>query len=414
MHDSSHHQGGPSCSTCGHQHHHDEEAQQEERQLRNALQQIRHKLLVMSGKGGVGKSSVAVTLALALAWRGFKVGIMDVDLHGPNVLRMLGLREALDLTHGSFVLPGDLSDNLKVISIEALMQNRDSAVIWRGPLKHRVIQQFITDVEWGQLDYLIIDSPPGTGDEPLSVAQTIPDAQAIIVTTPQEISLADVRKSINFCRKVNMKILGLVENMSHLICPKCGEQIPLFKSGGGEKTAQVMKVPLLGSLPFDYNVVEAGDAGQMPLLKLKKSPYLETFKPIVDNIVEILDKEAAEKGTQARQPGTAKFAFPLENGRLAEHFGHAQQYALLTVQDHNILNQEVVTPPPHEPGVLPAWMEELEVTHIFAAGMGSRAQALFQQKGIEVITGAPLLSPEELLQQYFDKSLVTGPNVCDH
>ncbi|MBW1917773.1 MAG: P-loop NTPase [Deltaproteobacteria bacterium] len=414
MHDSSHHQGGPSCSTCGHQHHHDEEAQQEERQLRNALQQIRHKLLVMSGKGGVGKSSVAVTLALALAWRGFKVGIMDVDLHGPNVLRMLGLREALDLTHGSFVLPGDLSDNLKVISIEALMQNRDSAVIWRGPLKHRVIQQFITDVEWGQLDYLIIDSPPGTGDEPLSVAQTIPDAQAIIVTTPQEISLADVRKSINFCRKVNMKILGLVENMSHLICPKCGEQIPLFKSGGGEKTAQVMKVPLLGSLPFDYNVVEAGDAGQMPLLKLKKSPYLETFKPIVDNIVEILDKEAAEKRTQARQPGTAKFAFPLENGRLAEHFGHAQQYALLTVQDHNILNQEVVTPPPHEPGVLPAWMEELEVTHIFAAGMGSRAQALFQQKGIEVITGAPLLSPEELLQQYFDKSLVTGPNVCDH
>ncbi|OPX19165.1 MAG: hypothetical protein BZ151_10725 [Desulfobacca sp. 4484_104] len=414
MHDCSHQQGGGSCSTCGHQHNHDEAAQQEERQVRNVLQQIRHKLLVMSGKGGVGKSSVAVTLALALAWRGFKVGIMDVDLHGPNVLRMLGLREALDLTQGSFVLPGDLSDNLKVVSIEALMQNRDSAVIWRGPLKHRVIQQFVSDVEWGRLDYLIIDSPPGTGDEPLSVAQTIPEAQAIIVTTPQEISLADVRKSINFCRKVNMKILGLIENMSFLTCPKCGEEIPLFKSGGGEKTAQVMNVLLLGSLPFDYHIVEAGDAGQMPLLKLKKSPYLDTFNAIVDKIIDILDKEASEQPTPMREPGTHKFAIPLENGRLSEHFGHAQQYALVTVKNHDVLNQEILTPPPHEPGVLPAWMEQLGATHIFAAGMGAKAQELFNQKGIEVITGAPLLSPQELIQQYFDKTLVTGPNVCDH
>ncbi|MFP3867174.1 MAG: iron-sulfur cluster carrier protein MrpORP [Desulfobacteraceae bacterium] len=413
MHECSNHQGGGTCATCGQQHQH-EEAHQEERQMRAALERIRHKLLVMSGKGGVGKSSVAVTLALALAWRGFKVGIMDVDLHGPNVLRMLGLKEALDLAHGSFVLPGDLSDNLKVISIEALMQNRDSAVIWRGPLKHRVIQQFITDVEWGPLDYLIIDSPPGTGDEPLSVAQSIPEAQAVIVTTPQEISLADVRKSINFCRKVNMKILGLIENMSHLICPKCGEEIPLFRSGGGEKTAQVMKVPLLGSLPFDYNIVEAGDTGQMPLLKVKKSPYLETFNSILDKIIDILDKEAAERPAQQRVPGTQKFAIPVDNERLAEHFGHASQFVLVTVKDHDILNQETVTPPPHEPGVLPAWMEELGVTHIFAAGMGAKARELFNQKGVEVITGVPLLPPKELLQQYFDKTLVTGPNVCDH
>ena len=162
----------------------------------------------MSGKGGVGKSSVAVSLALSLARRGKKVGLMDVDLHGPNVLRMLGLKQPLDLTHAQFDLPPDLFDNLRVISVEAIMRDREMAVIWRGPLKHQLIRQFISEVQWGDLDYLVVDSPPGTGDEPMSVAQTIPDAQAVIVTTPQEISLADVRKSLNFCEKINMKVRG--------------------------------------------------------------------------------------------------------------------------------------------------------------------------------------------------------------
>ena len=165
-----------------------------EQEIARTRKQIRHKILVMSGKGGVGKSSVAVSLALSLARRGYKVGLMDVDLHGPNVLRMLGLTEPLDLMHAQFQLPPDLFDNLRVISIEVLMKNREQAVIWRGPLKHQLIQQFMSEVQWGPLDYLVIDAPPGTGDEPMSVAQTIPEAHALIVTTPQEISLADVRK----------------------------------------------------------------------------------------------------------------------------------------------------------------------------------------------------------------------------
>lgn len=407
--------GSGTCSTCEH-HHHGGETHQEEQQIRNALERIRHKLLVMSGKGGVGKSSVAVTLALALAWRGYKVGLMDVDLHGPNVLRMLGVDEPLDLTHGEFVLPGGLSDNLRIMSIEALMQNRDAAVIWRGPLKHRVIQQFLTEVEWGYLDYLVIDSPPGTGDEPLSIAQTIPDAQAIIVTTPQEISLADVRKSINFCRKVNMQILGLIENMSTLICPKCGEEIPLFRTGGGARTAAAMQVPLLGSLPFDPLIVDACDAGQMALLKLKlnKSPYLQAFNKMVDGILETLTQAEKEKPIPAREPDTMKFAVPLHEGQLCNHFGHCEQFALITVRDHNLQDKELITPPPHEPGVLPAFLADLGVTHIIAGGMGARAQGLFTQKGIEVITGAPVLPPEELISQYLQKTLVTGPNTCDH
>ncbi len=144
---------------------------------------------------------------------------MDVDIHGPNVLRMLGLKEPFDLTSAQFQLPPDLFDNLKVISVEAIMRDREMAVIWRGPLKHQLIRQFLTEIQWGFLDYLVIDSPPGTGDEPMSVAQTIPDAQAVIVTTPQEISLADVRKSINFCQKINLEMLGIVENMSGYALP---------------------------------------------------------------------------------------------------------------------------------------------------------------------------------------------------
>ncbi len=172
--------------------------------LQEQLSRVRHKLLIMSGKGGVGKSSVAAYLSLSLAKWGHRVGLLDADLHGPSIPRMLGLQGLFGIGRDKRMIPHAYNDRLHVFSIECLLEDRDSAVIWRGPVKHGVIKQFISDVQWGDLDFLIIDSPPGTGDEPLSVAQTIPDAHAVIVTTPQEIALADVRKSINFCRQVNM------------------------------------------------------------------------------------------------------------------------------------------------------------------------------------------------------------------
>jgi ATP-binding protein involved in chromosome partitioning len=202
----------------------DEKHKIQDAEIRATLSHIKHKILVMSGKGGVGKSSVAAYLAVMLAGRGFKVGLMDVDLHGPSIPRMLGLKGGVQPSfHPGKAVPVHFSPNLQVISIESLMgENKDAATIWRGPLKIGVIRQFISDMEWPPLDYLIVDSPPGTGDEPLTVAQTIPDAKALIVTTPQEISLADVRKYINFFRQVHMKILGIVENMSGILCPHCG------------------------------------------------------------------------------------------------------------------------------------------------------------------------------------------------
>lgn len=252
--------------------------------VKASLQKIKHKFMVMSGKGGVGKTSTSVNLAMALAQKGFKVGIMDVDMHGPDIPRMLGLEGMLDLSENQKLSPMRYSENLSAVSIESLTQNKDDAIIWRGPIKYSAIRQFIADVEWGDIDYLIIDSPPGTGDEPLTVAQVISDAKAIIVTTPQEVALADVRKSINFCKTVKMEIFGLIENMSGFACPHCGELVDLFGSGGGEKTAVAMGVNFLGKIPFDQNVVACGDAGISYQEKYADSPVTKVFEDITERM----------------------------------------------------------------------------------------------------------------------------------
>ena len=235
--------------------------EQKDAAVKTSLQKIKHKIIVMSGKGGVGKTSTAVNLSLALADAGHKIGVMDVDLHGPDVPRMLGLDGMPKLMSNQKLSPIKYSQNLSAMSIESFIPGKDDAIIWRGPMKYSAIRQFIGDVEWGDLDFLVIDSPPGTGDEPLTVAQIVSDARAVIVTTPQEVALADVRKSINFCKTVNMEIFGLVENMSGLNCPHCGEMIDLFGSGGGERTAKQTGVRFLGRIPFDPNVVACGDSG---------------------------------------------------------------------------------------------------------------------------------------------------------
>jgi len=241
----------------------DQERAQQDKMIENNLAKIGRKILVMSGKGGVGKSTVASCLALMLSARGNKVGLLDVDLHGPSVPHLMGVQGGLEVPDDGMVRPYHFSDTLKIVSLEMVLGDKDTAVIWRGPLKISAIRQFISDIDWGVLDYLVVDSPPGTGDEPLTVAQTIPDAEAVIVTTPQEVSLADVRKSINFCLQVKMKIIGVVENMSGFICPECGKDISIFGRGGGSKMAAQMKVPFLGEIPVDIKMVDMGDKGEL-------------------------------------------------------------------------------------------------------------------------------------------------------
>jgi len=229
--------------------------------IRQLLQSIDHKLVIMSGKGGVGKSTIAANLAVFLSKQGYKVGLLDVDVHGPSIAGLLGLTGHRLNVIGGRIQPFQYAPNLKVLSIQGMLEQPDDPLIWRGPMKIGIIRQFLADVEWGPLNVLIIDSPPGTGDEPLTVAQTIPECQAVIVTTPQEIALADVRKSIQFCQQVNMNIVGLIENMSGFVCPNCGVMHPIFKTGGGKKTAANEDIFFLGELPIDPGVVITGDEG---------------------------------------------------------------------------------------------------------------------------------------------------------
>ena len=253
--------------------------------LAKTLSHITNKLIVMSGKGGVGKSSFATNLAVALAGKGFSTGLLDVDLHGPSIAGMTGIKGLLDVSPEQQVIPKTVGERLKVVSMQSLMRDPDQAVIWRGPAKTGIIRQFIADVRWDSLDFLVVDSPPGTGDEPLSVAQTIPGAKALIVTTPQDVALADVRKSINFCRNVNLDIVGLVENMGPFACPCCGETVALFKSQGGRLTAETMGVSFLGTLPFDPQVVKACDQGKPIAASGNGGAFVDALDKVVQGLI---------------------------------------------------------------------------------------------------------------------------------
>ncbi len=404
----------------------DEKHKIQDAEIRDTLSHIDHKILVMSGKGGVGKSTVAAYLAVILSGRGLKVGLMDIDLHGPSIPRLLGLKGSIQPSfHAEKAIPVHFSPNLQVISIESLLgENKDVATIWRGPLKIGVIRQFISDMEWPALDYLVVDSPPGTGDEPLTVAQTIPDAEALIVTTPQEISLADVRKSIHFCRQVHMKILGIVENMSGMLCPHCGKEIDLFGTRGGEFLARRENLAFLGKLPLEPEVVRRGDSGSVSGLGGDGSPFTRAFNTMADKVIDLTrersvlrERRAASAAAELPKTGDGNrvvFAVPLAEGKLCSHFGHCEQFALVETEGGRIRGKVMHTPPPHEPGLLPKWLHELGAQVIIAGGMGSRAQQLFVENGIKVVTGAPMDPPEALVNQYLAGILVTGANVCDH
>jgi ATP-binding protein involved in chromosome partitioning len=265
--------------------------QAEQQQIRDRMSQIKHKILVLSGKGGVGKSTVAANLAVSLSLAGKSVGLLDIDIHGPSIPKIFNLEDKKLMTLGEAIMPVPVSANLVVMSIGFMLQDKDNAVIWRGPMKYQMIKQFLKDVEWGQLDYLIIDSPPGTGDEPLSIVQLLENADgAVIVTTPQEVALSDVRKGISFCRNLNLPVIGVLENMSGFVCPKCGEITNIFKSGGGEKMAKQMNVPFLGRIPIDPQIVRACDSGQPYVQHYSSSQAAQAFKEAMLPLLNLEEK----------------------------------------------------------------------------------------------------------------------------
>ena len=264
---------------------------EQERAVQAMMEKVKHKVMVMSGKGGVGKTTVAANLAFALGMQGLDVGLMDADIHGPDIPKILGIEDKRPGASGNKILPIFVTPRLKAMSIGFLLPDRDSAVIWRGPMKMNAIRQFLSDVDWGELDYLVIDLPPGTGDEPLSVAQLIKNVDgAIIVTTPQDLALLDSRKAVNFSRVLKVPVIGIIENMSGFVCPYCGKEINIFKYGGGERSARELGVTFLGRVPIDPGMVIAADNGTPFVLK-KDSKVREAFEHIVEKVREIVEKK---------------------------------------------------------------------------------------------------------------------------
>ncbi len=365
------------------------------------LSGVKHKVVVLSGKGGVGKSTVAAALAWHLAKEGASVGLVDTDIHGPSIPVIFGLDNQKAVFEDGKIFPVCVGD-LKIISISFFLQSQKDSVIWRGPMKAAVIKQFLLDVNWGQLDYLIIDSPPGTGDEPLSVCQLIPEADgAVIVTTPQTLSTSDVQRSVQFCRKLNFNIIGIVENMSGFLCPHCGKESAPFKSGGGITLAKDENLPFLGTIPMDPRIMEACDSGN----GFANAPN-ESFKEIVTNFKNNLNNRRSKM----------KIAIPTAEGKLCSHFGHCETFAFVEADTESKTIGEIShsTPPPHEPGVLPQWLKENNVDIVIAGGMGMRAQQLFNDAGIKVVVGAPPEKPGTLVRNFLDGTLQTGDNLCDH
>ncbi len=262
--------------------------------LRTRMNKIQHKIAVISGKGGVGKSLVTVNLAMALAMKGRngRIGILDADIHGPCIPRMLGLKGTHLQAGPPGVFPAFGPLNIKVVSMGFLLPSDDSPVIWRGPLKMGAIRQFLSEIAWGNLDYLLIDLPPGTGDESLSVLQLLPEMDGvIIVTIPSEVSQDVVKKAVTFARTMNVPPIGIVENMSGMICPHCGEKIEVFSVGGGEKIADDMDVPFLGSIPLDPRISTAMDAGTPFIVTNPGSPAAKAFNSIVERIENFTEKK---------------------------------------------------------------------------------------------------------------------------
>jgi ATP-binding protein involved in chromosome partitioning len=294
-----------SCSTSDGCNDHRKQQYEQEQKLKLKLSKIEHKIAVISGKGGVGKSTVTANLAMAFAMQGHKgkVGVLDADIHGPCIPKMLGLKgQTLIGGPGGMLFPVTGKLGIKVVSMDFLLKNDEAPVIWRGPLKMKIIQQFLSDVTWGNLDYLLVDLPPGTGDEPLSVMQLIPDMDGVvIVTMPSEVSEAVVKKSVTFAKQVGIPVIGIIENMSGFVCTECGAKIDVFKAGGGKRIADDMSIPYLGSIPLDPKICNDSDGGLSFIVENKTSPATKAFLEIVEEIEQFLEHtEPSEKSAKPK------------------------------------------------------------------------------------------------------------------
>lgn len=376
--------------------------------LQENLNKMKHKIVVMSGKGGVGKSTVSVNLAYYLASQRKKVGLLDVDVHGPSVAKMTGI-EGMRLKTNEQGLPVPIQvptqENLYVVTVASILESPDDPIIWRGPAKNGVIRQFLDEIFWPELDFLIVDCPPGTGDEPLSVIQTIGDVSGtVIVSTPQQVALLDVRKSLKFAGMLNLPVIGIVENMSGFVCPHCGETVDIFKTDGTLQTAKDFGTEVLGKIPLEPQVVNATDAGK-PYVTL----YAETAagkamaqigKNVMTKIEEIANREIV-------------VAIPSEDGLLNPHFGHTKNFTLYTIKQKSVVAEEEIPIIKGSHADVIAWLKnEKKVEVIIAGGMGDEATNICRSFGIKLFRGVGVGKCSSIIQLYIENKLTDREGTC--
>jgi len=414
----------------------------------NPLNEIKRTIAIISGKGGVGKSLVTGLLATYLARTGnYRVGILDADITGPSIPRLFGADDFKPRATEAGLFPVRSHSDIQLMSINLLLDEPDSPVVWRGPILANTVKQFWTDVIWGDLDFMFLDMPPGTGDVPLTVFQSIPLDGIIIVTSPQDLVSMIVKKAVNMARMMNIPILGIVENMSHVICPHCGETIKLFGESTIEAVARAWDIPYLGSLPIDPELARLCDAGQIErvyqaylpdaVAALERLPAhgewigsdagkpVESSHPSIeqDHLTEQPERDVGQSGQKAdgqndkKREGQAnmyrKIAIAAEGSQVSEHFGHCEGFMIYDtdVVDGSIVTTSYMPNPGHKPGLLPNLLNDAGVQIVIAGGMGSGAIDIFNEKGIDVITGAtgPL---DQVIGQYLDGTLVSSESIC--
>ncbi len=366
---------------------------------------IKHTVTVMSGKGGVGKSAVTMLLAVALRRLGFEVGILDADITGPSVPRGLGVSGPIMVGEVG-VIPSKSSTGIKVMSMNLILPAEDDAVIWRGPLISSVVGQFYQECEWGNLDYLLIDLPPGTADVPLTVMQSIPLDGIILVTSPQELAGMIVGKAVSMAAQLDAPITGLIENMSYVTCPSCGERVEPFGPSHGEEAARKMGTDFFGSLPLDRAISELADGGR---LEEYESPAVEA---VIGAVVERFSDENKPEETISLTKGeNMKIAIVMSGGEVSPHFGRAEEFMVVEVEGGEIRSREILRAPAHECGALPALFAQNGVASVIAGGIGGGAMQHLERAGIHVYAGAKG-SPENALGSLLAGTLTSSEEIC--
>ena len=374
----------------------------------NQFSSIKHVIGVMSGKGGVGKSSVTSMLAVHMQRLGYKVGILDADITGPSIPKAFGIKQRANNDEALGILPVESMNGMKVMSINVLLDNEDDPVIWRGPVIAGVVKQFWTDVYWGDLDYLFVDMPPGTGDVTLTVFQSIPLDGVVVVTSPQGLVSLIVKKAYNMAEKMNIPVIGLVENMSYVKCPDCSKEINIYGNSKIEEFAKELNVPVLGKMPLDADIARLCDEGKIEDMVCN---YLEKAAKIIESLK--IDNVSENEETQKGDSHTMKVAVATQNNMVAGHFGKCEEYTIFDIENGKVINKQTLNTKENGHSKLPPYLKEHGVNVVICGGMGQGAYDALVSRDMKVFVG-PQGNIDEVVEKLIQGKLETKEAGCSH